>query len=343
MSTSILYLSEHEVTVALRSCDAVKAVAEALMAHSRGETLLPAEAALRWTSPDGEPARSLALPGGVPADPFAYGIKIINASLGNVRRGLPRASGLTLMFDAQTARVAAVLASGPISATRTAAVSYLAVRELSTRSAHDVAIIGAGALARAHMDLVSEQMPQFETFHVFDIERGRAEALAEEYRERLKGRGAQIQLARSAEEAVRAADVVIPVTTTNQGYIEYAWLRPGALVINVSLDDVQPEVIMRADRLVVDDWSLVADDTTRVLGRLIRARSVVAPGAEPADGGRRVDAELGAVLAGTAPGRNREEERVVVNPFGMGIGDVAVADAVLRTSRSLGLGMELER
>src|SRR5207247_6559065 len=115
------------------------------------------------------------------------------------------------------------------------------------------------------------------------------------------------------------ADLVVTVTTSTTGYVRHSWLEPGALVVNVSLDDLLPEVLLRADKLFVDDWSLVAADEHRLLGRLIREGTI-----------RAVDGELGELLGGSRPGRSRAEEIVVVNPFGLAIEDPAIANEVSR-------------
>jgi hypothetical protein len=37
---------------------------------------------------------------------------------------------------------------------------------------------------------------------------------------------------------------IIPATTTTTPYISYNWLQAGAIVVNVSLDDVMPDVVI---------------------------------------------------------------------------------------------------
>jgi ornithine cyclodeaminase len=343
--SSILYLSSADVRSALEIVDSVETVKAALVAHAQGRTQLPLEASLRWTTPSGEAARSLALPGAVRDDVFACGIKLINASLGNAGRGLPRASGLTLLFDAETARVSVIMEGAQISAARTAAVTFLAVQALGPDKARTVAIIGAGVLARAHLELFIDRLPTCNDFRIVDLVPDRAEALALEFAAAAGSRDTALRVERTAQAAVRAADVVVPVTTATEGYIEYDWLRPGAIVVNVSLDDVLPEVVLKADRLVVDDWAIVAGDDVRLLGRMVRAGIVVGPGRSNGTSGtpRAVDAELGAVLAGLAPRRERPQEIVLMNPFGLGIEDVAVATAVAATARARGLGTSIPR
>jgi ornithine cyclodeaminase len=344
LTSDIRYLSAADVDAALKSVDVPAVVGSALVAHASGYTRLPPEAVMRWTAPSGGAARCLALPGAVGEPTGPRGIKIINASVGNPARGLPRASGLTMLFDAETAQVVAVLAAGRISAERTAAVSLLAARELGSPDATEVGVIGAGPLARAHIGLFATRLPHLRRFHVFDVDRGRAAALVAEAAERLAPAGFEVRAASGAEDAVREADVIVTVTTTTTGYIEYGWLRRGATIVNVSLDDVLPDVVHNADRVIVDDWALVAGDDVRLLGRMARSGELVGPGIAPVRPGQRsVDAELGAVLAGTAPGRASPGEIVLVNPFGLGIEDVAVADEVLREAVRLKLGQWLPR
>jgi ornithine cyclodeaminase/alanine dehydrogenase-like protein (mu-crystallin family) len=50
---------------------------------------------------------------------------------------------------------------------------------------------------------------------------------------------------------------------------------------------------------------------------------------------------LGALVLGRTAARRHGEERILVNPFGLGIEDVIVADAVHRRASELGLGVEL--
>jgi ornithine cyclodeaminase len=56
-----------------------------------------------------------------------------------------------------------------------------------------------------------------------------------------------------------------------------------------------------------------------------------------------VDGELGQVLAGLRPGRLRERDVILVNPFGLAIEDVALAAEVHRAATRRGLGLWLER
>src|SRR5690348_4697347 len=94
------YLDGAAVASLCARIDPLAVVSEAFLAVRAGRSGVTPEAALRWTAPDGTAARSLILPA---RHEDTYGCKIINACLGNVDRGLPRAAGLILLYDRETA------------------------------------------------------------------------------------------------------------------------------------------------------------------------------------------------------------------------------------------------
>lgn len=317
-------LTDEEVICAGQQIDPVELVRDVLLLHAEGKTTLPAEAYLGWTNPEGAQARSLVLPGAVWGGYGAIGLKMINASLDNPSRGLNRADGWTFLFDPHTARPMAMLPAAWISATRTAAYTSLSVRTLGVSNPKRVAVLGCGSIAQAHLRLLTKELPSAQ-FITYDLDSERSQKTALHW-------GAEP--ASSSREAVEGADIVVCATTVDSGYIAYDWLSPGALIAHVSLDDVLPEVVHRADLLVVDDWDLVASDRRRILGRMIQDGSVRAPewSAASPTSGRRVDATLADVLVGGHSGRRTDTEIVLSNPFGMGILDVALASVIWRTA-----------
>ena len=83
------------------------------------------------------------------------------------------------------------------------------------------------------------------------------------------------------------------------------------------------------DKVVVDDWGQA---TVGPLGALRRH----------VDSGRlgrhNLHAELGEIVAGTAPGRERPEERILFWHRGLATTDLAVASLLLRRAAQAGLG-----
>ncbi|HET7015260.1 MAG TPA: ornithine cyclodeaminase [Streptosporangiaceae bacterium] len=320
----IRYLARADVLRASSALDPVGIIRDALLLHGQGRTTLPAEAALTWRAADGASARSLALPGAIWDDEPALGIKVINGSLANPSRGLPRAQGLTILFDPLTAHPVAIMEAAHLSALRTAAYTALSVQVLGNGDPAAVSVLGCGALGEMHVTMLAERYPQA-AFTLYDTVPERSAGLAALHRER----GIQCVAAKDARTAVQDADVVVTTTVTTTSYLEYDWLRPGSLIAHVSLDDVTPEVVRRVDVIIVDDWELISGDRNRLLGRMYWSGEVAGPDGQLKDPGttsvRKVSACLADVLAGRHPGRESQHQIVLSNPFGMGILDVALA------------------
>jgi ornithine cyclodeaminase len=332
------YLSHSDVSALLREIDPVEVAEQTLRAHAERRTVLPDEAYLSWCTPLGHSARSIAMPGCLYGTETLTGVKVINASLGNTGRDLPRASGLVILFDPETARPRCVLDAALISATRTAAVSAVAIGVFARPTSRSLAVIGCGQLAAAHLDLLLTRSEAIEWVRVYDLNRSAAEAFAAAQTAR---HGISLEVTSSAREAVAGAGIVILVTSLiGEGYLPSSWLAADAVVLHVSLDDLLPEVVLGADTLVVDDWGLVSTDTRRLIGRLHRAGQICGPGEQPGPGVRAVDGELADYLPG-GTGVPAAGGLTVVNPFGMAIQDVALAGRIVDVARSAGRGRPL--
>jgi len=246
-----------------------------------------------------------------------------------------------MLFDPATARIVSIMAAQHISALRTAAVTVAAAAELLVEGDLNVAVIGAGPLARSHIELLARELSSCKQVTVYDRCADRAEKLCQDLAPGLREFSVRIQTVGSARAAIDGAGLIIPVTTTTTGYIEYGWLAPGCVVINVSLDDVVEETVHRADLIFVDDWELIAGDTKRLFGRMYRSGTLVGPRHKAALPACGVDAELGEVFAGKHPGRQKAGDLILVNPFGMAVHDIALAAEVHRIAERDGIGVLL--
>lgn len=344
---SILYLSRKEVQQACREIDSVAVIREVFSMHGSGQTVLPDEAYLSWTNERGESVRSLNMPGYIGGSLRIAGTKIINANIRNPLCGLPRASGLTVLYDDMSVRVVCIMEGAYLSSLRTASVSALSVDLLKGASVHCAAIIGAGVLARAHIDLLVRRLAQLRQIKIFDVDRERVTALQSDLAPVLQAHEVTLQATSTAEEAIRSAQLVVPVTTTTVGYIRFDWLQPGSLLVNISLDDPLPEVVLKADLVIVDDWTLVRNDQRRLMGRMYRAGQIIGPDerveAVTTNGRRQIDAHLGEIVVGAKMGRRTANDVILVNPFGLSLEDIALAAHVYQTARALGIGVQLER
>jgi ornithine cyclodeaminase len=273
------------------------------------------------------------------------GTKIINANPRNPDDGIPRASGLTLLFDPTTGKIICAMEAAHISAIRTASVSVLSMRLLHAKEMTTLCVLGAGVIGRAHVRLFAACFPSIRNIYLYDANRNRALALARAIQRR-RGNGIRVDVTASPQMAVASSQAIVASTTTTKGYIHFDWLTPGTTLLNVSLDDALPDVLLRAHLLVVDDWNLIRNDSRRLLGRMYQSGLVVGPDhCQPAVGSRirKVDIELGALVGCPGKGRKKDTDVVVVNPFGLSIEDIVIAWAVYRRALKTDLGVRLRR
>jgi N-[(2S)-2-amino-2-carboxyethyl]-L-glutamate dehydrogenase len=343
---TILYLCREDVEQACAYIDGVALMREVFALHSAGQTVLPDEAYMSWTNADGESVRSLTMPGYIHSSPPAVGTKIINGNIANTRRGLPRASGVTLLYDPMTTRITSMMEAAYISSLRTACVSVLAITLAKGREMTTAAIIGTGVLAQAHIQALAKNLKEITTIWLYDIDFQRVTQVQRDLALDPELSHLTIERATTAEEAIRMAQLVIPTTTTTTGYIHASWLQSGSIFVNVSLDDPLPEVVLQAEKVIVDDWSLVKNDPRRLLGRMYRAGQLCGPDDVvdmTAPHGRRVDAQLGELVVGKKTGRATLDGTIFMNPFGLAIEDIAFASRVYGVARALGIGTWLPR
>lgn len=323
----ILYLNRRDVRAAMgSSCRGyVEALRTALALHAEGKTAQPLKPYLRWRERGHIADRIIAMPGYVGGTTPMAGIKWIGSKHDNPsERGIPRASAVIVLNDPETHFPVAMMEGGEISGMRTAGVTVLAAEYLARPAFTTVALVGCGFIGRLHAIGLLESFPMIEQVLLYDHQRPAARRLADE----IAREGLTVTVCQRAEDAVRGAELVVPCTVTAKPYIALDWLRPGVFVSNISIMDVKPEVYVGVDKLVVDDWDQ-ANRERKTINQLVLAGRL-----------RREDlhAELGDVVRGHKPGRTDPDERILLNPMGMAIEDVACAAAVYRTALEQGTG-----
>ena len=270
------------------------------------------------------------MPAWIGGDRPVAGLKWIGSKHDNPSaRGLDRASAVIVLNDPETNHPVAVMEAALISAMRTAAVTGLAVRHLARAGFSEAALIGCGPIAARQAQTLAEQFPTLDSVRLFDLRPEAAEDLAARLRDRFPR--LRTLIAPSAEAAVRDCPVVVTCTVTDTPYLPYRWLSPGTLLANVSIMDVEREVFLKADKVVVDDWDQ-CNREKKIINLLVEA------GEFSRD---KLHAELGEIVVERRPGRESDDEIILLNPMGMAIDDIACARAVLRRAEGAGVGTVL--
>jgi ornithine cyclodeaminase len=155
------------------------------------------------------------------------GVKIGSFWADNPARGLPRHNSTIVLLDQLTGRLRAVVEAGRVNAYRTAAADAVAADLLAREDANVLAIFGAGNHSEFEV-MALARIRQIESVLVVARPSPRRDA----FLECVTGRGLKAR-ALSAEEAVRAAGIVVTATPSRGPLFEADWVGPGTHVVSM--------------------------------------------------------------------------------------------------------------
>jgi ornithine cyclodeaminase/alanine dehydrogenase-like protein (mu-crystallin family) len=239
-------------------------------------------------------------------------LKWITSFPGNPARGLPTVTGVICLSDAQTGQPLMLLDARSVTALRTGAVAALAAQILGREGGRRVGIIGCGLHGAWSARCLAAAGYGPGVCH--DPDRAAAARVAGELDWDVGAR----------EQALRC-DVVCCVTPGAETVVHQRDLRPGLHLNMLGADgpgkaEADLDVI-RAAELFCDEWEQASHGgelTGAVIAGVVTRADVT---------------ELGAVLAGAAPGRSGAEAVTLFDSTGLAIQDLAVARAALAAWR----------
>lgn len=261
-----------------------------------------------------------------------FAIKVSPGFFDNPKLGLPSLNGLMILFSAKTGLVEALLLdNGYLTDVRTAAAGAVAARHLSREDASVATIFGAGMQAQLQLEALMLVRP-IKSARIWARDNARAQKLAGDF---AFEHGIEVSAMADPQEAMRGADIVVTTTPAEKPILMADWLEPGQHLTAMGSDaehknEIDPAVFARA--------TYVADriTQTRILGELNHA---IAAGVAKPD---QQFAELGAVIAGKATGRARDEEITFADLTGTGVQDTAIANLAFTRAKDAGSGQTIE-
>ena len=232
------------------------------------------------------------------------------------------------LFDAASGELMAVLDGASMNPYKTGAAGAVGVDALAREDASSLGIIGSGSQARGQL-LATATVREFETVAVFSPTQEHRESFAASMDDTLD---ASVQAVEDSETAVRGSDVVITATRATEPVFDGEWLDPGTHVTAMGQYDPDKREL---NETTIARSTYVPD----LLGRIDRdAGAYMQALAEGAIEEGHAHAELGDVVAGTAPGRTADAEITVFDSGGTGIETVAAAKLLFDRAREEGLG-----
>lgn len=313
-----LLLQESDVERLLDMPTALEAVEEALRQHGLGQA-------------SNQPRRRVFVPngilhvmsGGMPTW-GVMGLKAYAAVKGRVRFAV-------LLFSTETGELLALIEADRLGQIRTGAASGIATKYLARSDASVVGIFGTGRQAESQLQATCA-VRRVQEIRAYGRDPDRRRRFCAEM-ERLLGR--PVRPAESPEQVVKGADILITITTSKEPLFDGRLVEPGqhlnvAGSNAVQKREVDDETIRRADRIVVD----------QIEDAQIESGDLVGPVSRGLTSWDRMR-ELGEVVCGKVPGRERREEVTLFKSNGLAIEDVAAARKVLERAEAENIGTEI--
>lgn len=261
------------------------------------------------------------------------GVKVVGDFVDNYKVDLPSELALLNLFCPVTGKPQAIIDATSITDMRTGAVTALGAKYLARKNSKILGHIGARGTAYWNVRLLDS---------LYDFDEIRVHSKRPESRDAFAARlsndlGKPVSVVDNWEDCVRGADIVVEASRLPKPtpLLKTEWIKPGAFVVPYgTMSAVELSLTDIMDKVVVDDWGQCRKGLP--FGSL---RAHVDSGKVNEE---NLHAELGQIVAGMKPGRERDGETILFWHRGLSTTDIALGHAMLEKARALGIGQTLK-
>lgn len=240
--------------------------------------------------------------------------------------------GLVQLYSTVTGEPLAIMPDGYLQRCRVAASSGVAAKYLAREDAAVLGLYGSGWQARGQVEAMARvrRLKKVKVYSPTATNRIRFAAEMEPIV------GVPIEPVERPEEVARGADIIACATNARETVFYSRWLEEGMHLTDVKSQEVEPEVLRRANRVVIHQRLAFE---TRIGGE-------GQYGALEPTSWRREDFSryplLEEVVCGKVPGRQGPDEITYFwNNAGLGLQFAAVGSVIYRRAKEEGLGREI--
>ena len=326
----VTYLNAADVAaLALTDDEILGAVENGLRAQGEGKTVI--EPRVHLIPESSAHGHFNVLRGVVKPLGFA-GVKVVGDFVNNYQQGLPSEMAILNLFDPATGMPKAILDATAITDMRTGAMTALGAKYLARKNAKVLGHVGARGTAYWNVRLLDR---------LFDFDEIRVHSKRPESRDAFAARlsrdlGKKVVATDNWRDCLEGADIMVEASRlpAPEPLFKTEWIRRGAFVVPYgTMSAVELSLTDIMDKMVVDDWG--------------QCRKGLPFGALRAhvDSDRLTEqnlhAELGQIVAGKKPGRQRDDETILFWHRGLSLSDIALGAALLEKAATRGIGQSL--
>jgi ornithine cyclodeaminase/alanine dehydrogenase-like protein (mu-crystallin family) len=213
-------------------------------------------------------------------------------------------------------------------AIRSAAAAAIACKWVAPRNPKVLGLVGVGTMGTNCLRCL-RTMYRFDEIRCTSRRAETRRAFAERWSQEL---GIPVRAKDSVEEAVRDADIAVGGTTSSDVVSREPWLKPGSTFISLARRELDPAGWRKLDKVVIDSWEF--NMLQREFKRMVETGQFSR---------EELYAEIHELVSGAKPGREREDERILIHTTGLVSQDVALAHFMYRRALEKGAGIWLPR
>jgi alanine dehydrogenase len=326
-----LILTDEEVGKLLSLSEVIEAVELAFKQKGLGRVQMPAKIYLYYRKYGGD---LRAMPAFL-EDLDISAVKIVNVHPQNpAKNGLPTVMAVITLIDPSNGAPLAIMGGTTITRMRTGAAGGVAAKYLARKDAKVVGLVGAGAQARTQLMALLEVYENLEEVKVWSRTEETKKRFAAEI-QHASGDAVNVVSAASVREAVEGADIVVTTTPSRQPLVMDDMVSAGMHITCIGADavgkeELDPAILKRA-KIVVDDWAQASHsgEINVPLSRGLLTKE-------------DVWAEIGEIVAGLKPGRQRPDEITVFTSTGLAVQDAVSAKIAYSKALAAKVGRFIE-
>ena len=323
--SEVLLLNRKQVESVLDMGETIDAMKTAF---ADGSAILPQRIVIST-----EKGLSLYMPAYLPQSK-SLAVKVVSVFKNNPKDfDLPTTLGKVLLQDIDTGDVVCIMDGGYLTAMRTGAVSGCAIDYLAKKNAETVGLFGTGVQGMTQLWATCVARPSIKKALVYDLRKDVAEDFVQQMSSKLN---VSVEVANSAEEIVKASDILLTATTSSTPIFHGKWLQPGTHISGIGSHspgtrELDGDTIRRA-KIVCDQVSAC----------LKEAGDLIIPINEGIINKDHIYGELGEIITGKKVGRENDQEITLFKSVGLAIQDAATAKLVYDKAKAANIGAIVE-
>lgn len=260
------------------------------------------------------------------------GVKVVGDFVDNYKRDLPSEMALLNLFDPETGMPRAIVDATAITDMRTGAMTAIGAKHLARKDCKVLGHIGARGTAYWNVRLLD---------HLYDFDEIRVHSRRPESRDAFGERltrdlGKPVRVVDNWRDCLEGADIMVEASRlpAPEPLFLTEWIKPGAFVVPYgTMSAVEMTLSDIMDKVVVDDWGQCKPGMPYgSLRRLVDEGKITE---------ENLHAEMGEIVAGLKPGRERDDETILFWHRGLSLSDIALGAAMLEKAARMNIGQKL--